>query len=427
MTEKFFSVIDVETTGLFAAGSDRIIEIAIVRMNQEGGIVDEYCTLVNPCRDIGPTRIHGIHAWEVKNAPTFDEIIGDVSSRLGGSILVAHNATFDLGFLSAEFVRSGFGYPTLDYLCTLRLAGKLDLDIPSRKLLTLCEYFDIQLPTAHSALHDARATSALLGYLMRSPKIVNQEISIQSLHRSIAGTSQDWSPCSLSGRVCSRGEALSPSSMAADLIGKLVSHLPHEAADPENLQDYMALLDQVLEDRRITVDESEKLLEVALAWGLNPKQVATAHRKYIKSLVMTALEDGVLTEFESTDLSLVAQILCVPALELNLLIKTGIEDVKKSDNFNCDNVAESGMAGCSICFTGELTGTMNGRPISREFAQSIATRNGMIVKSGVSRKLDYLVMADVESDSGKAVKARAYGTRILSEAHFWRLMRLQVQ
>ncbi len=191
----FFTVIDVETTGLFAKGKDRIVEIAIVRVNSDGEIVDEYCTLVNPCRDIGPTRIHGIHAWEVKNAPTFEEILGDVSSRLRDSILVAHNATFDIGFLVAEFARSRFDYPTLDYLCTLRLAGMLDLDIPSRKLVALCEYFDIPLPLAHSALDDARATAALLSHFMRSLKIIEKATSSQSMHRSVSGTGETWSSC----------------------------------------------------------------------------------------------------------------------------------------------------------------------------------------------------------------------------------------
>jgi DNA polymerase III epsilon subunit-like protein len=59
-----FAVVDVETTGLFHR-IDRIIEIAVIRVDGNGNLVDEYVTLVNPNRDLGPTHIHGITAKEV--------------------------------------------------------------------------------------------------------------------------------------------------------------------------------------------------------------------------------------------------------------------------------------------------------------------------------------------------------------------------
>lgn len=87
-----FAVVDVETTGLFPERHDRIIEIAIVRVDSRGETIDEYVTLVNPLRDIGPTHIHGITARDVCNAPDFSEIGGDVMHRLAGSVFVGHNA-----------------------------------------------------------------------------------------------------------------------------------------------------------------------------------------------------------------------------------------------------------------------------------------------------------------------------------------------
>lgn len=63
-----FAVTDVETTGLFPQAHDRIIEIAIVRVDAEGNILDEFTSLVNPGRDIGTTHLHGITAGDVRLA-----------------------------------------------------------------------------------------------------------------------------------------------------------------------------------------------------------------------------------------------------------------------------------------------------------------------------------------------------------------------
>lgn len=64
-----FAVVDVETTGLFPGGSDRILEIAVHRVRADGEVLDEYSTLVNPNRDVGPTHLHGIAAGDVIHAP----------------------------------------------------------------------------------------------------------------------------------------------------------------------------------------------------------------------------------------------------------------------------------------------------------------------------------------------------------------------
>jgi len=73
-----FAVIDVEATGIYPGGHDRVIEVAVVRMSPGFQIEDEWVTLVNPRRDIGRTDIHGIQAADVEHAPLFDEISGGV-------------------------------------------------------------------------------------------------------------------------------------------------------------------------------------------------------------------------------------------------------------------------------------------------------------------------------------------------------------
>lgn len=115
------AVVDVETTGLRAAGSDRIIEIGIVRFSADGRLMESYSTLLNPGRDVGPTHIHGIRAKDVIDAPTFEEVAGDVASRLAGAVIGGHNVSFDTRFLTAEFDRVGVSLPAYPTICTLRM------------------------------------------------------------------------------------------------------------------------------------------------------------------------------------------------------------------------------------------------------------------------------------------------------------------
>lgn len=142
-----FCVIDLETTGLYNA--DRIVEIALVVLDGATlEIVDEYDTLVNPMRDVGPTGRHGITASMVSAAPTFEEIAGTVARIVDGATLVAHNLVFDGRFLTNEFERHGVAMDAGSGVCTLKLSGS--------RLEQASAAFGIELQHAHQALADAR-------------------------------------------------------------------------------------------------------------------------------------------------------------------------------------------------------------------------------------------------------------------------------
>ena len=64
-----FTVVDVETTG-FSPQADRVVEVAAVHVSADGQITGEFCTLINPCRDVGSTRVHDITAANVASPPT---------------------------------------------------------------------------------------------------------------------------------------------------------------------------------------------------------------------------------------------------------------------------------------------------------------------------------------------------------------------
>src|SRR6266513_4842352 len=96
------AVIDVETTGLFAFRHDRVVEIAAVVVQLDGHIEQEFVSLVNPARDIGPSSIHGLTSEDVLHAPRFEEIAALFLNALRGTVaLAAHNVRFDSKFLES--------------------------------------------------------------------------------------------------------------------------------------------------------------------------------------------------------------------------------------------------------------------------------------------------------------------------------------
>jgi DNA polymerase III subunit epsilon len=172
-----YVVVDVETTGAAAARGHRITEIAALRVDGTGRILEEYATLVNPERPIPPfiTRLTNITDAMVARAPRFAEIAPQVASLLAGRVFVAHNATFDWSFVGAELARAaGREPPPPRVLCTLRLARRLVPEVASRSLGALSEYFGIENDARHRAHGDARATVTLLQRLFE--RLEEQEI-----------------------------------------------------------------------------------------------------------------------------------------------------------------------------------------------------------------------------------------------------------
>lgn len=156
-----FVVFDVETTGLSAL-SERLTEIGAVKIKNKE-IVDRYSTFVNPGKPIPAkiTELTGITNDMVKEAPSESEIIKEFHSFCKGSVLVAHNASFDMSFIRAAAQRSGLNFemPVLD---TLALSRAVLKDLKKHKLNILADYFGIDMGTHHRAVHDAQTTVEIL-------------------------------------------------------------------------------------------------------------------------------------------------------------------------------------------------------------------------------------------------------------------------
>ncbi len=168
-----FVVFDLETTGLRPT-EDRITEVGAVRV-RGGEVLGEFQTLVHPGVPVPPaiTAVTGISDALVADAPPLAAVVPMLLEFLDGSVLVAHNAPFDTGFLDAALV--GLGYPRLtnDVVDTARLARRLVRDeVRDRRLATLARFFRSRTTPVHRALEDARATVDVLhGLLERAGTI----------------------------------------------------------------------------------------------------------------------------------------------------------------------------------------------------------------------------------------------------------------
>ncbi|MGI8812770.1 MAG: 3'-5' exonuclease [Pyrinomonadaceae bacterium] len=162
-----FVVFDLETTGAKAPPC-RITEIGAYRV-RGGALVDEFHTLVNPETPIPPFIISltGISDDMVAGAPRFHEVADGFLDFIGDSVLVAHNARFDLGFLNHEIGRIYEDYRMANpSLCTVQLSRKLLPHIENHKLKTVAHYYSIDLINHHRASDDARATAKIFVNLL---------------------------------------------------------------------------------------------------------------------------------------------------------------------------------------------------------------------------------------------------------------------
>jgi DNA polymerase III epsilon subunit family exonuclease len=164
-----FTVVDVETTG-WAPDDAGITEIGAVRVH-DGRVVAEFGSLVNPGRPVPApiTELTGIDDQMLTGAPPVAAVMPGLLAFARGSVLVAHNAPFDLRFLTAACAGMGLGWPGFEVLDTVRLARHLlssPQEVPDRKLATLAGFFGTPVRPSHRALDDARATADVLGRLL---------------------------------------------------------------------------------------------------------------------------------------------------------------------------------------------------------------------------------------------------------------------
>jgi len=380
-----FAVVDVETTGLY--NTDRIVEVAVVTFDPDGAIVDEWDTLVNPLRDVGPVHIHRITPSMVSAAPTFEEISVALAGRLDGAILVAHNLPFDARMLSNEFGRIGGRFDAGDGFCTYRATGE--------KLAYACERRSIPLDNAHRALADVRATARLMTALT-DPRAV----------RGVAPATVEAPPIGFNPRTLRR-DAHEAAETSMPYLARLAGRTGRQGEGDAALR-YMDLLDWAISDLVLTDGEHHQLDVLAAEAGLSAGDVAGIHVRYIDGIIDAALRDGVVDGREQSLINRAAE-------------ELGVDPghVPGRIGGHTATVASFTLAPATrVCFTGSAV-FPDGTVASRDTLVSAAGRLDFDVVPNVTKKgCDLLVAADPSSQSGKAKKARAYGVPVVSANDF---------
>ena len=150
-----FVAFDTETTG-FSPREDRIVELGAVRF-RDGEIVEQRSWLVNPQRKIPywARRVHGIDDAMVEDQPRFKEVYPEFTEFIEGSVLIAHNARFDISFIVEETRRAGFNPPPNEVIDSLPLFKKWFPGSDSYSLEALAEHLEIRKHEFHRAVADA--------------------------------------------------------------------------------------------------------------------------------------------------------------------------------------------------------------------------------------------------------------------------------
>lgn len=373
-----FVVIDCETTGL--GQHDRVVEVAAVTVDSRSlDVVDEFDTLINPQRDVGPVDIHGVSASMVEAAPTFEEVGAMLGSKLDGAVLVAHNLRFDTRMLGREFERLDSKFDEGEGICTLAATQE--------KLIHACTRYGIDLSHQHRALADARATAALL---------------VRCLDSAPDGipAAVDTAHLSLSPRTLRR-DALD-SSGSSDLQ-RVISSAYFPTSDSALLE-YLDMLDWVLDDLMIDEQERRSMTALIHELGLSADAVARAHENYFSALVSAAQRDGIITEQENDLMSRVAAALGLDVAHVPEVSATSAD-------------VNAIQAGARVCFTG--TAVVAGTSYGRTELEACAASAGLQPVSAVTKKgCDLLVAAGPSSMSGKAKKAREWGLPVISVEQF---------
>ncbi len=171
-----FAFLDLESTGLSPWFGDRLCEIGIV-LTEGKRIKQQVQMLVNPERllSLSAASTSGLTDEQLSRAPLFADAADDIVEWLKGTVVVCHNAQFELQFLDSEFRRLGREIQIPNLIDTLLLARQY-FELPSYSLLSMAEAFHIPMTVAHRALDDAHTGRGIFFAMMDSLKQFNKPL-----------------------------------------------------------------------------------------------------------------------------------------------------------------------------------------------------------------------------------------------------------
>jgi DNA polymerase III epsilon subunit-like protein len=296
-----FAVVAIATTGFSPANGDRVVEIAVARVDGTGRVSDEYSTLVNPGRDVGPVFVHGISNSEVRAAPTFADIAGELLDRLDGAVVVLHDGAFVERFLDSEFARAGVQLPLVPALCSQWLARRT-LRTPDHTLRTLSRHAGRTVLDTSSALGAVRTVAALLP----------QMLSVHSRPLHYLCGLRPMPELEIAADPSSRPVEVRESTdgWMATLLSR--RRLPTAAPGEIDAQRYLDTVTEALADGRLLGGEAQMLARLGASAGLGAPQVDALHERLLEHLRAAALTDTILTTGQIRQLRTAAGALGLP-------------------------------------------------------------------------------------------------------------------
>lgn len=297
------AVIDVETTGL-TPGYDRIVEISVFRKDPGRDAHLAMDTLVNPRRRMAATEIHGITDADVADAPTFNDVAGDVVTALSGCVLSAYNVYFDMGFIQYELENAGVRHEP-PHVCLMYLRPMLGLG--SRcKLCVACAEHRVPHTDAHMAGHDAQACCHLLNLYLdtfRQRGIATYgELARLKKYKFIDSFRN--------------GPYQTPAVYGLRPVGQFRSRFaatPVQAPPPPPrhlaLRAYWKTLVAILEDFDVTDEECDQAIRERTQLGLTEDEIRTLHARVYSGVITRYTADQRLDQRETQNLRRLTQCL----------------------------------------------------------------------------------------------------------------------
>ena len=164
-----YCILDLETTGISYI-TEKITEVGIVKI-KDGKQIDSFECFVNPEKPIPQEVVDITHITDemVKDAETIDKVIPKIIDFIGDSVLVAHNADFDISYLKYNFEKYGYKLEN-SYIDTLRLSKAVFPDLKRFKLGLIAEYLGIEVEVAHRALDDVITLHKVFNHIVERTK-----------------------------------------------------------------------------------------------------------------------------------------------------------------------------------------------------------------------------------------------------------------
>lgn len=301
------AIFDTETTGLYPGG-DRVVEIAIVRIEPGREPVVVLDTLVNPGRWVSATEIHGITDSDVADAPTFADITPLVVNALRGSVFASYNVYFDSKFIREELSRAGVSsFPP--HLCLMYMRPMLGLG-GRCSLSDACDHSGILHPKAHHAAADALAAAALWKQYLT----VCREHGVNTFGQLAAKKSYKFTQ-SFDDALLAEAVRLTSSAVKMKSRGALV-HIPDVAPSTSVQVDrqpvlaaYWDALTAALSDLTVTPHEVFYLRAKQGALSLSPEELRWLHARAFSGILADMCNDKAITGDEAASLAEVAMAL----------------------------------------------------------------------------------------------------------------------